>query len=66
MEGTVTWQQLVFVAGLTVAVNATTALFVGWLVYKVCLLVGALEKRITRLEMLAEAGAPGTPRGGRG
>ena len=37
---------LVF-AGSAAAVSA-------WLTYKACLLIGALEKRITRLEMLAE------------
>jgi hypothetical protein len=54
MEGTVTWQQLVFVAGLTIAVNASTALFVGYLVLKVCQVVGTLERRLQRLEILSE------------
>ena len=56
MEGPVSWQALLLIVSATIVVNGTTALFVGWLVYKVCLLIGALEKRITRLEMLNEKG----------
>ena len=54
MSGPVSWQALLLLVSLTIAVNATTALFVGWLVYKVCLIVGTLEKRLQRLEMQME------------
>jgi hypothetical protein len=66
MEGPVSWQALLLIVSSTIVVNATTALFVGWLVYRGCVIVAGLEKRITRLEMLQESGAPGAPRGGRG
>jgi hypothetical protein len=54
MEGPVSWQALLLLASATIAINASTAVFVGWLVYRVCQLIGALERRILRLEILSE------------
>jgi hypothetical protein len=54
VQGNVTWEALILLASATIVVNATCALFVGWLVYKVCVVVGTLERRLQRLEMLTE------------
>ena len=54
MEGPVSWQALLLLVSATVVANATTAMFVGWIVYKVCLLVAGIERRLMRLEMLLE------------
>jgi fatty acid desaturase len=54
LEGVVTWPQLAFVAGLTIAANATTAIFVGWMVLAVCRYLGTIERRLQRLEILNE------------
>jgi hypothetical protein len=54
MDGPVSWPALLLLASATIAVNATTALFVGWLVYKVCTMIGAIEGRLLRLEMLVD------------
>jgi hypothetical protein len=56
VQGNVTWEALILLASATIVVNATCALFVGWLVYRVCQIVAALERRLQRLEMLAERG----------
>jgi hypothetical protein len=56
VEGPVTWQALLLLTSATIIVNATTAWFVGMLVYKVSVLLGGLEKRIMRLEFLIEKG----------
>jgi hypothetical protein len=53
MEGPVSWQALLVVGALLVFA-ASGAAFSAYLTYKLCLLIGALEKRIARLEMLAE------------
>jgi hypothetical protein len=59
MEGPVSWQALILLASLM----AATTLFTGWLVFRLCQIVGALERRLQRLEMLFERrrGAPGAP-----
>lgn len=62
VEGVVTWEQLVFVAGLTIAANATTAVFVGYIVYRVCLLIGSLQERLLRLEIEAQRRSGDRPR----
>ena len=54
MAGPVSWEALLLIVSATIVVNGTTALFVGWLVYKVCLVVGGLERRLQRLEMQME------------
>lgn len=54
MTGPVSWQALLLIVSATIVVNATTALFVGWLVYRVCQTVAALEQRLQRLEILNE------------
>ena len=54
MAGPVSWEALLLIVSATIFVNGTTALFVGWLVYKVCLVVGGLERRLQRLEMQME------------
>ena len=55
MQGAVSWDALIVVG--TLIVFAGSAAFVSaYFTYRVCLLIGALEKRITRLEMLAEKG----------
>lgn len=56
MQGPVSWEALLLLVSLTIAVNATTAIFVGWLVYKLCVIAGEFERRIMRLEMRAERG----------
>lgn len=55
MQGTVRWEALLIVGALLVFAGSAAAVS-AWLTYKACLLIGALEKRITRLEMLAEKG----------
>jgi hypothetical protein len=50
----VSWEALILLASATIVVNASCALFVGWLVYKVCVLIGTLEQRLQRLEILNE------------
>ena len=53
---------MLLIVSLTIAVNATTAIFVGYIVYRVCSLIGALDRRLQRLEILRERnGAPGAP-----
>jgi len=54
MEGPVSWQALLLLASATIAINASTAVFVGWLVYRACQVVGTLESRLQRLEILTE------------
>lgn len=54
MAGPVSWEALLLLASATIAVNASTALFVGWLVFRACQTVGALERRLQRLEILNE------------
>jgi hypothetical protein len=56
MAGPVSWEALILLVSATVVANATTAAFVGWLVYRVCQIIAALERRLQRLEMLAEKG----------
>ncbi len=56
MQGAVSWEALILLASATIVINATTAVFVGWLVYRVCQIIAALERRLQRLEMLAEKG----------
>jgi len=53
MSGPVSWQALLVVGALLVLAGSAAAAS-AYLTYKACLLIGALEKRITRLEMLAE------------
>ena len=65
MQGAVSWEALLVVGALLVF-SGSAAFVSAYFTYRVCLLIGALEKRITRLEMLQESGAPGAPRGGRG
>ena len=48
MEGNVTWPQLFFIAGLTVAANG----FTGFLVYRVCQIIGRIETRLAVIEAL--------------
>jgi hypothetical protein len=50
MQGPVSWQALLLLASLTVATMAA----VGWLVFRLCQIVAALERRLQRLEMLVE------------
>ena len=54
MEGPVSWQALLLIVSATIVVNATTAIFVGYVVLKVCQVIAALERRLQRLEMLSE------------
>jgi len=54
VEGPVSWQALTLLVSATIIINASTALFVGWLVYRVCQIIGALERRLQRLEILTE------------
>jgi hypothetical protein len=54
MEGPVSWQALLLLASATIAINASTAVFVGWLVYRACQVIGTLERRLQRLEILTE------------
>jgi len=61
MAGPVSWEALLLLASATIAINASTALFVGWLVYRACQVVGALERRLQRLEILSGMSAPGAP-----
>jgi hypothetical protein len=66
VERVVSWDALLIVASLIVF-SGTAAFVSAYFTWRVCLLIGALEKRITRLEMLAERGAPGArASGGRG
>ena len=55
MERAVSWDALLIVGGLIVF-SGSAAFVSAYFTWKVCLLIGALEKRITRLEMLAERG----------
>jgi hypothetical protein len=61
MAGPVSWEALLLLASATIAINTSTALFVGWLVYRACQTIGALERRLQRLEILSGMGAPGAP-----
>lgn len=54
MSGAVSWEALILLTSATIIINATTAVFVGWLVYRVCGIVAALELRLQRLEILNE------------
>jgi hypothetical protein len=54
MQGAVSWEALILLASATIVVNASCALFVGWLVYRVCQIIAALESRLQRLEMLVD------------
>jgi hypothetical protein len=54
MAGPVSWQALLLLASATIVVNASTAVFVGWMVLAVCRYLGALERRLQRLEILNE------------
>ena len=53
MAGAVSWQALIVVAGLIVF-SGSAAFVSAYFTWRICLLIGALEKRITRLEMLEE------------
>ena len=53
MQGPVTWPALLLLVSATIAVNASTAIFVGWMVYRACQVIGTLESRLQRLELLA-------------
>lgn len=55
MEGVVRWDALILIGALLIFAGSAAAVS-AWLTYKACLLIGALEKRITRLEMLNEKG----------
>jgi hypothetical protein len=55
MDRAVSWDALLIVGGLIVF-SGSAAFVSAYFTWKVCLLIGALEKRITRLEMLAEKG----------
>ena len=61
MVGPVSWPALLLLVGATITINASTAVFVGWLVYRACQVVGTLERRLQRLEILSGMGAPGAP-----
>jgi hypothetical protein len=50
MEGPVSWQALILLASLTVA----TVFATGWLVFRLCQIVAAMERRLQRLEILIE------------
>jgi hypothetical protein len=65
MAGPVSWQALLLLVSLTVVANATTAIFVGWMVLSICRYLATLERRLQRLEMQMERGAPGAPARGR-
>jgi hypothetical protein len=65
VEGVVRWEALLLVGALIVF-SGTAAVISAYAAYRVCLLVAGLERRIARLEMLAESGAPGAPARGTG
>ena len=46
MQGAIRWEALILVV--------STALVVGLFVYKVCVILGELERRIQRLEIMLE------------
>jgi hypothetical protein len=54
MEGPVSWQALLLIVSLTLVVNASTAIFVGYMVLLACRYLGTIERRLQRLEMLTE------------
>jgi hypothetical protein len=54
LSGTVSWEALLLIVSLTIVFNATTAIGIGWLVYRVCILISTLERRLQRLEMQME------------
>ena len=54
MEGPVSWQALLLLVSLIIVVNASTAIFVGYMVLQVCRYIGTLERRLQRLEMQME------------
>ena len=54
MERAVSWDALLVVASLIVF-SGTAAFVSAYFTWRVCLLIGAMEKRIARLEMLAES-----------
>jgi hypothetical protein len=53
MAGPVSWEALL-VVGALIVFSGSAAFVSAYFTYRVCLLIGALEKRITRLEMLTE------------
>jgi hypothetical protein len=53
VSGTVRWEALALVGALIVF-SGSAAFVSAYFTYRVCGLIAALEKRITRLEMLAE------------
>jgi hypothetical protein len=53
VERAVSWDALLVVASLIVF-SGTAAFVSAYFTWRVCLLIGALEKRITRLEMQME------------
>ena len=53
MDRAVSWDALLIVGGLIVF-SGSAAVVSAYFTYWICLQIGALEKRITRLEMLAE------------
>jgi hypothetical protein len=55
VAGPVSWEALALVGALIVF-SGSAAFVSAWATWRACLLIGALEKRITRLEMLAERG----------
>jgi hypothetical protein len=55
MTGAVSWEALILIGALLVFAGSAVAVS-AYLTYRACLLIGALEKRITRLEMLSEKG----------
>lgn len=50
MEGNVTWPQLFFIVGITVAANG----FTGFIVYRVCQIIARIENRLTAIETRME------------
>jgi hypothetical protein len=54
VAGPVSWQALTLLVSATIIINASTAVFVGWLVWRACQVVGTLERRLQRLEILNE------------
>jgi len=53
VERAVSWDALLIVGGLIVF-SGSAAFVSAYFTYRVCLLIGAVEKRIARLEMLNE------------
>jgi hypothetical protein len=53
MQGVVRWEALL-VVGALIVFSGTAAFLSAYFTWRVCLLIGELEKRITRLEMQME------------